>query len=229
MELFPAPPPAGLTSPGYPSADGPPAASALSPPAFPPAPPPVGDVNALLANLLRSGIIGGAPTNFGNSIPGLDSSAETKVPGIEARPAPAAPTALQQKLLDLAGDPRASTPAAAERAGTPGGAPVLPIVLQSHHPSLKERQPGVIALLYARSDLQCKTCGQRYSREEMASYTAHLDWHFRVKRREKDNARKAQSRFAHALGAQLYCLTGNGSSRSGTGSCPTRSRTRLRR
>merc|ERR1711892_237194 len=24
--------------------------------------------------------------------------------------------------------------------------------------------------------------------------TAHLDWHFRVKRREKDNARRAQSR-----------------------------------
>ena len=31
-------------------------------------------------------------------------------------------------------------------------------------------------------------------REEMSQYTAHLDWHFRVKRREKDNARKAQSR-----------------------------------
>lgn len=28
----------------------------------------------------------------------------------------------------------------------------------------------------------------------MSQYTAHLDWHFRVKRREKDNARKAQSR-----------------------------------
>ena len=31
-------------------------------------------------------------------------------------------------------------------------------------------------------------------REEMSQYTAHLDWHFRVNRREKDNARKAQSR-----------------------------------
>ena len=33
-----------------------------------------------------------------------------------------------------------------------------------------------------------------FFREEMSQYTAHLDWHFRVKRREKDNARKAQSR-----------------------------------
>merc|ERR1711990_1368430 len=62
------------------------------------------------------------------------------------------------------------------------------------HPSLKERQQGLIDLLYASADLQCKTCGQRYSREEMSQYTAHLDWHFRAKRREKDNARKAQSR-----------------------------------
>merc|ERR1711990_306676 len=62
------------------------------------------------------------------------------------------------------------------------------------HPSLKERQQGLIDMLYASADLQCKTCGQRYSREEMSQYTAHLDWHFRAKRREKDNARKAQSR-----------------------------------
>merc|ERR1712088_1288246 len=61
---------------------------------------------------------------------------------------------------------------------------IKPVVLQSLpgggvHPSLKERQQGVIDLLYASADLQCKTCGQRYSR---------------VERREKDNARKAQSR-----------------------------------
>merc|ERR1740128_1602794 len=66
--------------------------------------------------------------------------------------------------------------------------------MQSHHPSLRERQEGVIEMLYSLGDLQCKTCGQRYTRDEMPQYTAHLDWHFRVKRREKDNARKAQSR-----------------------------------
>ena len=32
----------------------------------------------------------------------------------------------------------------------------------------------------------------------MSQYTAHLDWHFRVKRREKDNARKAQSRYGQS-------------------------------
>ena len=28
----------------------------------------------------------------------------------------------------------------------------------------------------------------------MVAYSQHLDWHFRMKRREKDNARKAESR-----------------------------------
>ena len=28
----------------------------------------------------------------------------------------------------------------------------------------------------------------------MGSYSSHLDWHFRARRRERDNARKAQSR-----------------------------------
>jgi len=30
--------------------------------------------------------------------------------------------------------------------------------------------------------------------EEMPQYTSHLDWNFRVKRRKKDNSRRAQSR-----------------------------------
>ena len=48
--------------------------------------------------------------------------------------------------------------------------------------------------LFSPSALQCKNCGLRYQPTEMASYTQHLDWHFRVRRREKDNARRAQSR-----------------------------------
>merc|ERR1712073_212986 len=38
------------------------------------------------------------------------------------------------------------------------------------------------------------SCGVRFSKEEMPQYTSHLDWHFRMKRREKDNAKRAQSR-----------------------------------
>lgn len=48
--------------------------------------------------------------------------------------------------------------------------------------------------LYGAQDMQWKSCGLRYSTDEMAAYTSHLDWHFRIKRREEDNARKAQSR-----------------------------------
>ena len=46
---------------------------------------------------------------------------------------------------------------------------IKPVVLQSLpgggvHPSLKERQQGLIDMFYASADLQCKTCGQQYSR-----------------------------------------------------------------
>jgi len=73
-------------------------------------------------------------------------------------------------------------------------APVKHIVLKSHHPSLKERQEAILEQLYRADDLQCKSCGVRFSKEEMPQYTSHLDWHFRIKRREKDNAKRAQSR-----------------------------------
>merc|ERR1712048_664107 len=59
---------------------------------------------------------------------------------------------------------------------------------------LKERQDSIIEQLYRADDLQCKSCGVRFSKEEMPQYTSHLDWHFRIKRREKDNAKRAQSR-----------------------------------
>lgn len=88
-------------------------------------------------------------------------------------------------------------PAQPEEAETKPRTPsvaVKTVVLKSHHPSMKERQPGLIEMLYGPMDLQCKSCGVRYHREEMNMYTQHLDWHFRVKRREKDNARRAQSR-----------------------------------
>ena len=71
---------------------------------------------------------------------------------------------------------------------------VKPIVLKSHDPSLKERQAAVIRTLYDPLALQCKNCGLRYAVTDTMAFSAHLDWHFRMKRRERDNARKAQSR-----------------------------------
>ncbi len=52
----------------------------------------------------------------------------------------------------------------------------------------------MVNTLYDPSALQCKNCGVRYSVAESVAFSHHLDWHFRMKRREKDNARKAQSR-----------------------------------
>jgi hypothetical protein len=48
--------------------------------------------------------------------------------------------------------------------------------------------------MYNPSALQCKNCGLRYSTSDMIAYLQHLDWHFRMKIRAKENARKAQSR-----------------------------------
>ena len=56
------------------------------------------------------------------------------------------------------------------------------------------RQAALISVMYNPSALQCKNCGLRYSPTDMIAYSQHLDWHFRMKRREKENARKAQSR-----------------------------------
>ncbi|KAF0306170.1 Pre-mRNA cleavage complex 2 protein Pcf11 [Amphibalanus amphitrite] len=58
--------------------------------------------------------------------------------------------------------------------------------------SLKVRQPGIINLLY--SGIQCASCGSRFLPEQTVQYSNHLDWHFRQNRREKEGARRAQSR-----------------------------------
>ena len=68
------------------------------------------------------------------------------------------------------------------------------IVMKSHHPSIKTRQAAVINLIYDPAALQCKNCGLRFSPSDMVAYSQHLDWHFRIKRREKENAKKAESR-----------------------------------
>merc|ERR1719431_1306870 len=206
MSLFPLPSSANPPStPGsnYNTDEGPsilpPAPPAPIPPpslAAPPASvgevPPVGDVNKLLGDLLKFGLItGGSNTGGAGGIPGLTipgispaipphqeypkaASAEPEIkPPPELKPPPVTPHTPKVRLPSV---------------------PIKWIVLASHHPSLKERQEGIIDLLYGVDDLQCKSCGVRFSKEEMPQYTSHLDWHFRVKRKEKDNARRAQSR-----------------------------------
>ena len=51
-------------------------------------------------------------------------------------------------------------------------------------------------MIYDPSALQCKNCGLRFSssQSDTEAYSQHLDWHFRMKRREKDNAKKAESK-----------------------------------
>ncbi|KAG8176024.1 hypothetical protein JTE90_022861 [Oedothorax gibbosus] len=57
---------------------------------------------------------------------------------------------------------------------------------------LREYNPAGISLLYRGS--QCATCGMRFKEIQSEQYSRHLDWHFRMNRREKDGAKKAYSR-----------------------------------
>ncbi|XP_063722683.1 pre-mRNA cleavage complex 2 protein Pcf11-like isoform X3 [Symsagittifera roscoffensis] len=50
--------------------------------------------------------------------------------------------------------------------------------------SLKQYQFGVIQRMYR--GLQCSSCGMRYPINKQSQYTAHLDWHFRQKKRKAD-------------------------------------------
>lgn len=51
---------------------------------------------------------------------------------------------------------------------------------------------SVIASLYEGK--QCSSCGQRFPPEEVKKYSAHLDWHFRQNRRQKDSTKKGNIR-----------------------------------
>ncbi|XP_076321065.1 pcf11 cleavage and polyadenylation factor subunit isoform X2 [Tachypleus tridentatus] len=58
--------------------------------------------------------------------------------------------------------------------------------------SLKIHHPGVISSLHKGT--QCASCGLRFTEDQHEKYSRHLDWHFRVNRREKDGVKKAFSR-----------------------------------
>lgn len=67
----------------------------------------------------------------------------------------------------------------------------LPVSLNKPE-TLKKRQPAIISALFSGS--QCSCCGVRFPLEQTIKYSQHLDWHYRQNRRERDSARRAQSR-----------------------------------
>ncbi|CAB4069141.1 PCF11 [Lepeophtheirus salmonis] len=144
------------------------------------------DVHNLWKQLLGAGLVStGSDINEGlkakKSIPGLDSSIpqEDEIDKENLNPKEDSSSIIKQK------EPPTTDVKMSE---------IKPIILKSHNSTLKERQQGIVNQLYDPSALQCKNCGMRYSPMDMISYSQHLDWHFRMKRREKDNAKKAQSR-----------------------------------
>lgn len=58
--------------------------------------------------------------------------------------------------------------------------------------SIKQRFSENIEVLF--TGLQCASCGVRFASDQAVKYSQHLDWHFRQNRREKELARRAQSR-----------------------------------
>ena len=182
MALFPLPtaanPPStsGIT---YNINDGP-SSLPLAPPAHIPPPSlaliapiaPIGDVNSLLGSPLKFGLITGGSNSLGTGgIPCLS------FPGIS--PIVAAPKIQPTMALAPEQKPQPELKPAPITQYTPKvrlpPVPIRPILLSSHHPSLKERQGGIIELLYGADDLHYKSCGDGFSKEEMPKYTSHLD------------------------------------------------------
>ena len=166
----------GYYTANYPSIS--PAPIGRSPLQLPPSPPPLivpppvaVDVNALFANLVKSGMIRCAASSWGSDSTSRVDTVASTVPGIQTATLPET-----HSWGCRAGDTEL----------------LKPEVLQSWHPSLKERQPGMIEMLYRVEDWQCKTCGERFSSEENKSVQAHMDRHFREE--SKKRSLKEQNR-----------------------------------
>ena len=60
------------------------------------------------------------------------------------------------------------------------------------------RQEAIINKLYDPKSMQCKNCGLRFSPNELKAYRLHLDCHFQMNKKKKEDAmwksRKPQSR-----------------------------------
>lgn len=65
-----------------------------------------------------------------------------------------------------------------------------PVIIFNKPETLK--LPATFNGLY--SGMQCGSCSLRFGPDRPMKYSAHLDWHFRQNRRERDSARKAHSR-----------------------------------
>lgn len=71
-------------------------------------------------------------------------------------------------------------------------------------------RPHLIAALYEAFPSQCSTCGKRFlaTVEGKKRKERHLDWHFRIRIKREDAARRGQSRswyVSELVGHSLNC------------------------
>lgn len=158
------------------------------------------DVHNLWAQLLGAGLVTNPSINKAFAIPGLDT------PSSESKRTEKHGLLAEKENLEAEKSSSKSPKKKGKNDNSPNKDLInkkdnklqsyKEIVLKSHHSSIKTRQTAIIDMVYDPSALQCKNCGLRFStsQSDTESYSKHLDWHFRVKRREKDNAKKAESR-----------------------------------
>jgi len=100
--------------------------------------------------------------------------------------------ALQQSLGSIA---------SAKRSAAPQPLIHMPNPSPNDHPkrkdlrdprTLRELDPAAVQLLYEALPHQCHNCGLRFS--EQSEISAHLDWHFRERRRNAERLKKPMSR-----------------------------------
>lgn len=123
------------------------------------------DINDLLAQLLKSGMIGGG--------------------GAGTSDKPSNGNGKKDKSPDRAEDSRKG------RSNHEDKRSIAPVSL-SRPDTIKKRQQGIVDSLYL--GIQCSSCGLRFPPEQTMKYSQHLDWHFRQNRRERDSKRRAHFR-----------------------------------
>ncbi|XP_033103764.1 pre-mRNA cleavage complex 2 protein Pcf11-like [Anneissia japonica] len=141
-------------------------------PSLPPQPVPIQtqtDVNSLFAKLLETGIITKKTVEVERSDSPSVASAETE------KEEPAKVEEKPESDLEEEEDKDLIIP---------------PITFDLK--DLKERYPGVIKSIY--SGTQCKSCGLRFTIDQMDRYRKHLDWHFKLNRKDRDDVKARTSR-----------------------------------
>ncbi|KAI8488963.1 mRNA 3' end processing factor [Branchiostoma belcheri] len=152
----------------------PPMPFGMPPPAPGPAPQPAKlDVSQLFEKLLKTGII-----------KKVDEKKEE--PKVEEQKMEAKTEEVSRVVVPLEERMEEDEPRAELKLDTT----VPPLALKVE--DLKTRHKGVINRLYC--GIQCSSCGSRFLPEETDKYANHLDWHFRMNRREKEGTGKASHR-----------------------------------